>query len=196
MMAETELKKLGSPEYWDERYKDENESHEWFRSFAKLQSFLREELPQSSTRPVILHLGCGDSTLTSELAALGYRSQISIDFSETIIAQMRSRYPNLDWRIGDVRHLQIDDCSVKTAIDKGTMDAMLYGSVWDPPPEVQENVAKYVSEVARVLQAKGISLFVLIRSALPIKHFGSACVKPFCFARAQHGCSINSATFS
>ncbi|KAL9636774.1 MAG: hypothetical protein Q9164_002618 [Protoblastenia rupestris] len=119
-MGETELKQLGLPEYWDERYKDE-------------------------------------STLTSDLVNLGYHDQISVDFSNTVIAQMQSRYPNLDWRVDDVRHLQLEDRSIDIAIDKGTMDAMLYGSPWDPPPEVQDNVAKYVNEIARLLRPKDIA---------------------------------------
>ena len=47
----------------------------------------------------------------------------------------------------DVRDLQIPDASVDVAIDKGTLDAMIHGSLWDPPDDVRENVGKYANEV-------------------------------------------------
>lgn len=42
------------------------------------------------------------------------------------------------------------------AIDKATLDAMLYGSLWDPEPEVRKNVGSYVDEVSC------ISLFLFL----------------------------------
>ena len=58
-------KELGFPEYWNRRYQsissDGESSHEWFRTFDKLRPFLERKLPNSSLRPRILHLGCGDS---------------------------------------------------------------------------------------------------------------------------------------
>lgn len=47
----------------------------------------------------------------------------------------------------DVRDLQLPDASVDVAIDKGTLDAMFYGSPYDPPDDVRINLAKYVDEV-------------------------------------------------
>jgi hypothetical protein len=40
---------------------------------------------------------------------------------------------------------------------------MLYGSQWDPPDEVQENVRKYVDEVARILKVSGKWLYITFR---------------------------------
>ena len=50
-------------------------------------------------------------------------------------------------------------CSPK----QGTLDAMLYGSQWDPPEDVQENVQSYVNEVARVLKPGGKWLYITFR---------------------------------
>lgn len=50
---------------------------------------------------------------------------------------------------------------------------MLYGSQWDPPNEVQENVRKYVDEVARILKPSGKWLYITFRQP----HF----VKPHLF---------------
>jgi hypothetical protein len=65
---------------------------------------------------------------------------------------MKSRHPNepqVEWRVGDVRDMKsIDSNSVDVAFDKGTLDAMIYGSPWSPPDEVMENSGRYLSEVS------------------------------------------------
>ena len=89
-------------------------------------------------------------SLTADLHALGYTTnQTSIDFSQVVVDAMRTKYSELNtrWDVMDVRDLQIPDGSVDVAIDKGTLDAMLHGSLWDPPDDVQQNVGKYVDEV-------------------------------------------------
>lgn len=47
----------------------------------------------------------------------------------------------------DVRNLEFQDASIDNAIDKGTLDAFLHGSLWDPPEDVRENVGAYVDQV-------------------------------------------------
>ena len=51
------------------------------------------------------------------------------------------------WCVMDVRCLELPNGSVDVAIDKGTLDAMIHGSLWDPPEDVRCNVGKYVDEV-------------------------------------------------
>ena len=43
---------------------------------------------------------------------------------------------------------EIEDKSVDVAFDKGTLDAMIYGSPWSPPEKVMENSGKYINEVS------------------------------------------------
>lgn len=43
------------------------------------------------------------------------------------------------------------------------MDAMIHGSQWNPPVEVQENVRKYGDEVARILKPGGKWLYITFR---------------------------------
>jgi len=61
--------------------------------------------------------------------------------------RMRSKYPEMSWEVMDVRHLDFEASTFVVAIDKGTLDAMLHGSLWDPPTDVRKNVAEYVNEV-------------------------------------------------
>jgi ubiquinone/menaquinone biosynthesis C-methylase UbiE len=88
-----------------------------------------------------------EQTLTADLAALGYGNQTSIDFSPVLIAQMKTKHPQLGWEVMDVRHMTFADSSFDVAVDKATLDAMLYGSLWDPADEVRKNVGDYVDEV-------------------------------------------------
>lgn len=68
---------------------------------------------------------------------------------------MKIKYAALDtqWCVMDVRSLQLPGNSIDMAIDKGTLDAMIHGSLWDPPDDVRENVGKYVEEVELDIRA-------------------------------------------
>lgn len=70
-MSTAELKRLGHPDYWDERYAKvgpDEQVHEWFRSFKDLTPFFDRHLFQvrpPTVAPRILHLGSGDSVSSS-----------------------------------------------------------------------------------------------------------------------------------
>lgn len=54
----------------------------------------------------------------------------------------------IEWVQGDVRRMNmLESGSVDVAFDKGTLDAMIYGSPWDPPGDVRENTGAYMREV-------------------------------------------------
>lgn len=54
----------------------------------------------------------------------------------------------ITWQQADVRCMDnIPPASVDVAFDKGTLDAMIYGSPWDPPDEVVDNTSRYIREV-------------------------------------------------
>jgi len=36
--------------------------------------------------------------------------------------------------------MEIENKTINVAIDKATLDAMIHGSLWDPPDDVRENV--------------------------------------------------------
>ena len=53
----------------------------------------------------------------------------------------------IDWLVMDVRNMSFKDGVVDVAIDKGTLDTMISGSLWEPPPEVRKITSEYVTEV-------------------------------------------------
>lgn len=103
--------------------------------------------------------------MTADLHDIGYSKQSNVDFSTVVIEAMRIKYAGLNttWQVMDVRNLSFSDASVDTAIDKGTLDAFLHGSLWDPPDDVRDNVGRYVDEVARVLKPGGMWLYITYR---------------------------------
>lgn len=171
-MNEEAQKELSRKEYWDERYAKEREqqdasaaTYEWFKTFDKLRPFLAKHLPEVSTVPRVLHLGCGTSSLSADLYGLGYADQLSIDFSDIAIDEMKQKYASLhlEWEVMDVRRMSIPSSSIDVALDKGTLDAMLHGSLWDPEDDVRENVGAYIDEVARVVKPGGRFLYISYR---------------------------------
>jgi hypothetical protein len=74
-----------------------------------------------------------------------------MDFSTVVVDAMKTRHadrPQVEWQVGDVRDMTgIESKSVDVAFDKGTLDAMIYGSPWSPPEEVMENSGRYINEV-------------------------------------------------
>lgn len=70
----------------------------------------------------------------------------------------------IEWKRADVRNLEmLADKSVDVALDKGTLDAMIYGSGWNPPDEVKTNTGRYMREVHRVLKDGGMFLYITFR---------------------------------
>ena len=148
-----EGKQLGDPSYWDSRYATSDgkkPTHEWFKTFSALESFFQSHLLNSYSQDArILHLGSGDSTIPHHLLERGYKNQLCVDFSPVVVQLMSARDgPGIEWKQADVRNLDfLPDASIDIAFDKGTLDAMIYGSPWDPPDEVKENTSRYIDEV-------------------------------------------------
>ena len=90
-------------------------------------------------------------TFPEDFSKKGYKSQLCIDFSHVIVDSMSKRHSNIEgitWKHADVRCLtDIPTASIDIAFDKGTLDAMIYGSPWDPPKEVLDNTSSYIREV-------------------------------------------------
>ena len=157
--ADEESQALSTASYWDARYAKSdgsNPTHEWFKSFTALEPFLQTHLLSAKTGrdrdSRILHLGSGDSTIPYDLARCGFRNQLCVDFSPVVVRLMEGRNESgVEWLQADVRDMNsIGDRSIDVAFDKGTLDAMIYGSPWDPPDEVKDNTSRYINEVCLI----------------------------------------------
>ncbi|PKC14635.1 S-adenosyl-L-methionine-dependent methyltransferase [Rhizophagus irregularis] len=152
-------------EYWEKRYSKEPPeiSFDWFKSYKELKPLFDVHLPNKNVS--ILVLGCGNSALSEDMYDDGYHNITNIDFSETVIENMRLRCKDrtgMTWIEMDIRDLNFLDRTFDIVIDKGTMDALMCdeGDVWDPNPEVIEVVRKEVDEVTRILKVGGKFIYV------------------------------------
>ncbi|KAJ4413347.1 hypothetical protein N0V91_000322 [Didymella pomorum] len=171
---------LGYASFWDERYSKAGDSteptHEWFRDFASLEPFFEKHLfanRKAESKPMILHLGSGDSTVPYDLLKRGYDNQLCLDFSAVVVDLMKSRHEaekGVSYQVGDVRDMKdLETGSIDVAFDKGTLDAMIFGSPWSPPEETLENSGRYMKEVQRVLKEDGFFLYITYRQPHFIK---------------------------
>ncbi|KAI0968731.1 S-adenosyl-L-methionine-dependent methyltransferase [Xylaria arbuscula] len=173
MDSDNELAELADPGYWDTRYNEiqpGKQLHEWFRSFADLEGFLKLSLFQThpaESNPRILHLGSGDSTVPEDLSKHGYHNQLCVDFSAVIVKMMAQRHADtkgIEWQHMDIRQMDtIPSQSIDVAFDKGTLDAMIHGSPWTPPPDVKDNTSRYMRELTRVLKPTGRLIYITYR---------------------------------
>ncbi|KAI0545040.1 S-adenosyl-L-methionine-dependent methyltransferase [Xylaria curta] len=160
--------------YWDNRYTEslkDGQPHEWYRSFDDLEEFFKRFLfhtYSAESDPRILHLGSGESTVPQDLARQhGYRNQLCVDFSTVVITMMTYRHADIHgirWQQMDVRQMdRIPSHSIDVAFDKGTLDSMIHGSPWTPPPDVVDSTGRYMRELTRVLKPTGTFICVTFR---------------------------------
>jgi SAM-dependent methyltransferase len=141
----------GKAEYWDERYKANDTTFDWFVSFDALKDII---LPYTTSKQECkaLVVGCGNSRLSPQLYDSGVHQIINIDISEVVIGQMRARYREMDkmvWARMDVTRLDFPDSSFDVVIDKGTIDSLLCGS------NSFHNVYQMNKQISRVLKRGG-----------------------------------------
>ena len=128
-------------EYWDLRFQEEKQ-YEWLESFATLKDHILEYIrPEDS----ILVIGCGSSSLSSDLYNAGFCNVTSLDYSEVVINNLKDIHsavrPEMCWVCADMRELQstfpertADKNAFDVVIDKAGMDALLTDekSAWHP----------------------------------------------------------------
>ncbi|KAG8277682.1 Methyltransferase-like protein 13 [Homalodisca vitripennis] len=105
-------------------------------------------------RDKILVIGCGNSSLSSDLYDVGYKQIMNIDVSGVVIKQMKAKgknRPGLEYQKMDATNTTFADGEFNVVLDKGTLDAMMP----DSSPETLKRIDKLFAEVDRVLAPLG-----------------------------------------
>ncbi|GLD73302.1 endothelin-converting enzyme 2-like isoform X1 [Lates japonicus] len=136
-------------DYWDERYKTE-QCYDWLGSFSKFQHLLEEHVKKEDG---ILILGCGNSSMSSDMYSAGYRSITNIDYSSVCISTMAARHsdcPGMTWHQMDVRQLCFPGASFDVILEKATLDAIMVEekSPWQVSPQTACFVHQALTEVS------------------------------------------------
>ncbi|KAI1809594.1 S-adenosyl-L-methionine-dependent methyltransferase [Poronia punctata] len=169
---------LAERDTWEAIYEEapsDQKVHDWYRTYENLEPHLRMAIDKrhpEGPETRILHLGAGMSELPEKMADR-FKNQICVDFSEIARLKMAERHSEkgIGWvaESVDVRNMpQIEDESVDVAFDKGTLDAIVDDNVY-PPPEVMNNIERYMKEVARVLKPGGT--FIYVSNARPLYRY-------------------------
>lgn len=148
------MPEYGKAEYWDERYKQNDTTFDWYVSYEPLKDILAPLLKPTHK---ILIIGAGNSRLSAQLYEAGFQNIVNIDISEVCINQMKSRYKDYDkmqWQKMDATKLEFPDSNFDLVIDKGTTDAILCGA------NSFHNIHQMNKHVSRVMK-KGAHFLVV-----------------------------------
>jgi SAM-dependent methyltransferase len=153
---------FASKSYWDSffstlRAGGASRPFEWYGSWADLRAPALLEGADALRALPALVVGCGNSTLSADLHADGFRNVTSIDFSEGVVEEMRAKYPALEWQVMDMLALPREwSGRFGTVFDKGSLDAL----VADDAPETLARGRRMLDEVTRALAPGGVYLCV------------------------------------
>lgn len=129
----------GNQKYWDKRYANKpGETFDWLEDYNSLKSLLYDNIDNIRKRhgdpaynPLILNLGCGNSTICENMYDDGFTNIVNIDISTVCIAQMAARNqhsrPFMKFQVMDALDMQFQDDTFDLVIDKSTLDAILCG---------------------------------------------------------------------
>ncbi|KAF5294177.1 hypothetical protein FQR65_LT10888 [Abscondita terminalis] len=140
-------------DYWESFFKKRGtRAFEWYGEYPELCGHLHKYI---KSKDDILVVGCGNSSLSSDLYDVGCNKIISIDISEVVIRQMLNLHsktrPDLKYLQMDVFQMEFIDQSFSVVLDKGTLDALMS----DGTTKTQEKILKYFKEITRVLRTGG-----------------------------------------
>ena len=94
-----------SPAYWRSFFAArKGATFEWYGSAAQLLPVLAPAVPPAAASRALV-VGCGNSALSEDLWAAGYKSTLSIDFDAGVVDEMRRKVgagcPGLEWAVAD-----------------------------------------------------------------------------------------------
>ncbi len=153
-----QMEDLSKQSYWDKRFLTED-SFEWFGNCSRLYPIFDLYL-KSSPSIVLLHLGCGSSSLAEEMYNRHYCHLIlNVDYSFGILDKRRSMQKNeflIDWLALDIRAMPFCSNYFDTIIEKGTLDVFFVGHehhLWNPSEELKDKIDVILTQISQCLQS-------------------------------------------
>ena len=155
------MEDLSKHSYWDQRFLVED-TFEWFGDCSRLYPVL-DRYMKCSTSSIVLHLGCGSSSLAEEMLTRHYCHWVfNVDYSFAILDKRRSmtekRQCALDWLALDIRAMPLRAQYIDTIIEKGTLDVFFVGHehhLWKPSNELKEKIDQILMDISACLRSDG-----------------------------------------
>jgi ubiquinone/menaquinone biosynthesis C-methylase UbiE len=160
--------------YWDSFFRDRGqEAFEWYGEFQDLAGNLFRRIKREDR---ILVIGCGNSNLSACLYDKGFKNITNLDFSDTVIEEMRTKNTERDqmrWIVGDMTNMSgLENESFEVVLDKGALDAL----VSENSEFHAQQAASMFNEISRVLVPKGRYACITLAESFVLGSF----MKYFC----------------
>ncbi|CAM2702752.1 unnamed protein product [Rotaria socialis] len=157
-----------SRDYWDQFFdKVGREAFEWYSDFIDLANVLCKYI---KSRDDVLIIGCGNSTLSSDLYDTGIEQITNIDLSEKVVKQMKKqnekKRANMKWLPMDARQMTFDDNQFSVVLDKGTVDALMSNK----SEQVVSDIDQILNQVDRVLRMTGRFICITLAQKHILEH--------------------------
>ena len=160
---------LSLPTFWDEFYQEkqgtdkQTTTFEWFLNASTVGDIILDSHPLGKDSKV-LHVGAGTSKVGPWLQENTQESceVINVDFDAGSCQAMQTKYPHQQWihcGIGSPQQPNEWDQSFDMVLDKGTMDAVIFGGL--------EPTLEYAVGVERVLKEGTESVLVQLTDDPP-----------------------------
>jgi SAM-dependent methyltransferase len=109
----------GDPDYWEERYKNNQSAlFDWLEDYRTLKPLFESKF---SKEQKILNVGCGNAVITMDMYDDGYHNIVNMDISKVVIEQMmklNEERPLMTWEHGDVLNMSYPDETFDVILDK------------------------------------------------------------------------------
>eukprot|EP00127_Corallochytrium_limacisporum_P004243 Clim_evm188s157 gene=Clim_evmTU188s157 len=176
--------KYSNYEYWQERFETEAE-FDWLKPYSHFRHVIREYLSPES---LVLHVGCGNSTLGTDLFNDGICRITNLDYSINALQRQRQQFPEQEWLCMDMLHMNFHPGIFDVVIEKGTLDVLVVDQEdpWRPGEDQLIKMHQALSGISKALSQEGT--FISITWAQP--HFRRRFLE-----RPEYGWSVEVKTF-
>lgn len=140
--------KYSKANYWDERYKINEQEFEWYVNWNDIKDEIIKYIPKKGT---LLEVGCGTSDIAFELSKEGLSKVYAIDISRQAIDLMKDIYQtnkNIIWNVGDISKIGFPNETFDAVFEKSALDSILCEKGVD-------KANKSLYEIIRILKPNG-----------------------------------------